>query len=1184
MKLVVSFFLFFVFVFESKAQLSISGPADACIGDLLSYNAVFTGTASTYDWNFGTYGKSSNASPIITPTAAGTVNISLTVTLKGGSKLSATKSVLVHNSPTASMTTDPSSDFCGKSNRICFKNNSKIADAAITKITVLWFDGTTSKGTTPLPMFCRSFPGAGKYTYNLEVEDSFGCKGKAALSVTVNPQPDMSTITSTTDYCDSIQYCWKASEKGGSQFTYNWKKLPEKATISNTNTACYTVKAGQSKSIKLYGKNEFGCMDSTSLSCNAPIRKFSAGINKKKLCYNQLDSGFGTANEVCLWTLNGKPAGTAQNMYFKGARPGWNYVYARQIPPCKSEYKDSFFVTQVVASGVAYNADRIKVIDTVFFENKSHGSPGTKLGIFWDFGDDATNCINDRAHGKNMFENCNYSVDQIARHYYHNEKCFVAHLYVVDSVTGCKSDTAFDVFRSEFCDSFITKHVICLGEQELFKESKFTRLRGGKNVKFKPDTKDNWAWFDFIYTTEYYISYPTVGFKSPVYYRFYNRDTVWKESRGKIVIDSFRNVGLKIDTFKNAIQVVYKPNAKFTLIADSGCNPYRTTLKFKDSFWYNADSIVVDWGDKTDIIHGFKGTKDTFPILHHNYYGSGRYKVYVSLYPKGGCTSSFSLSWGTGISLHFTPKTSCNWRNLCIADTITDNRTSTTLYPGDGKMNWDFGNGLTDSNHLPCTKYSIPGTYKITLRYTSPSGCTDSLSKSVTLSGPVAAIKNPPLIYCSTLNSFFDSSWYSGNSNNDKIATRIWSFGDGSNPVYGLNPSHLYPSGGKYTIQLIVITNFGCRDTAYFPLKVLGPVIQASLASDSAGCAPLYVKFKNESTQCGNFIWQFGDAENHIYSTQKDSSVGFTYSKSGVYFAKLVGGDSFYNPNTKSRYYCTATWPGPNDPLLRIEVYPKAIADFSLPDSVCTNSYVTVKNLSSDTNASYKWILENLDTTILPLQDKLYHMQKSGTYPLHLYTSVPQGGRSCPDTANGQIRVVMHQLKFSENCKKSKAPALFIENHSGPIADIYRWHEMDMQDSSLTFLSGSRDLNNYFLDSGTHHICLYSSDTAYCQMPSCRDFVIHNHIRLANVFTPGTDGFNDVFRVPFAGYSGYHLSIFNRYGELVFNSSKPGENWNGKVQNSGAELPSGSYFYQLQFQEPCKEKPTEISGSITLLR
>ncbi len=1084
------------------------------------------------------------------------------------------------------MAIDPSSKLCAANNLVCLKNTSTKADADFKRITLLWYDGSTSKVSAPIPLICKSFPGVGNFSYNMEIEDNYGCKSTAKLSITVHPNVVPNVTYTLNDYCDSVQYCWTSNPAGGAAFNYSWLSIPNQKQINNTAKICATLKAGTSKQFKCIVENEFGCKDSTIVTGNAYLRKLTGVISGRKYCASNANNGSFTASENVTWKLNGKKIGVSNKFIFSTYRTGWNYITGEQLPPCKGVISDSFFITQVVASGHAYNNIRHKVIDTVLFENKSYGSAGTALKFIWSFNDPAAPaCTTDRKKNLNFNSNCNFSLDQIARHYYKQKKCFVANLFVIDTISGCKSDTNFIITRYDYCDTFIPNNIVCLGNAAFFRMNDAAWIKtGGIRDTVFTDTGEKVSYLIFpgIGIQGHY--YKTVGYKSPIFKRYYNRDTVWKEKAGKIIIDSFRNIGWISDTFFNKILVKYRPNAFFKLTPTSLCPPWASELRFNAKYWQNPDTIIINWGDTIEKYYGYTGDSALLPILKHTYKKAGKLGVSVVLKPKGGCVNSAAATIENGLKINFGANTSCSWRKVCFWDSIYVLANGKKFDASYGKISWDFGDGTFDSIDNPCKIYKLPGTYTIKLKAISKQSCGDSVTKTITLSGPVAGIKQAPLIYCSSLNTFYDSSYISGNLNGDSIIQYAWDFGDGTPTLYGKTPSHIYPSGGQYKISLKITTKKGCTDFISQMLKVLGPVIKAQTASDTTGCAPLSIKLNNLSTQCGNFIWQFGDAENNTYSTKSDTSVAFKYTQPGVYFVKLIGGDSFYNPNTKSRYYCSATYPSKGDTSLRFEVYPRSIADLEIPDSICLNAQFLIKNKSKDTSIRYRWQIDNsnpFDTTLVNLYATF---TQTGTYPIKLITLTDSNKKWCPDTTITQAKVVMHPALFETDCKLTKAPGLYLKNKTAPQAQIYNWYEMRESDSSLSPLVSQRDLQNYQFDTGKHIICLYTTNPDYCIAPTCSTVLVINFIRLANVFTPGNDGYNDVFKVPFAGYKNFELKIFNRYGETVFISNDPKFQWNGKVNNTGAQLPSGTYFYQLSFLEDCKNKNTTITGSVNLLR
>jgi len=63
-------------------------------------------------------------------------------------------------------------------------------------------------------------------------------------------------------------------------------------------------------------------------------------------------------------------------------------------------------------------------------------------------------------------------------------------------------------------------------------------------------------------------------------------------------------------------------------------------------------------------------------------------------------------------------------------------------------------------------------------------------------------------------------------------------------------------------------------------------------------------------------------------------------------------------------------------------------------------------------------------------------------------------------------------------------------------------------------------------------------------------------------FSPNNDSTNDLFVIENPSSIKLKLKVFNRYGNMVFESDDYKNDWNGK-SNAGSDLPDGTYFYQL---------------------
>jgi gliding motility-associated-like protein len=90
-----------------------------------------------------------------------------------------------------------------------------------------------------------------------------------------------------------------------------------------------------------------------------------------------------------------------------------------------------------------------------------------------------------------------------------------------------------------------------------------------------------------------------------------------------------------------------------------------------------------------------------------------------------------------------------------------------------------------------------------------------------------------------------------------------------------------------------------------------------------------------------------------------------------------------------------------------------------------------------------------------------------------------------------------------------------------------------------------------------------------------------SYLTTYNAFSPNGDGVNDLFVTDNAHLIYYRLTIFNRWGNTLYETTDPAAGWNGTYQ--GGEVPDGTYFYLLQARG-IDQKEYLVKGFISLLR
>jgi gliding motility-associated-like protein len=93
-------------------------------------------------------------------------------------------------------------------------------------------------------------------------------------------------------------------------------------------------------------------------------------------------------------------------------------------------------------------------------------------------------------------------------------------------------------------------------------------------------------------------------------------------------------------------------------------------------------------------------------------------------------------------------------------------------------------------------------------------------------------------------------------------------------------------------------------------------------------------------------------------------------------------------------------------------------------------------------------------------------------------------------------------------------------------------------------------------------------DADFDNIDDACDNNIIDYIDVPNGFTPDGDGINDTFVIPgLQNYKTVAIHIYNRYGNLVFQSDNYQNDWNGVSSVNGQTLPDGTYYYVLELDD-----------------
>lgn len=273
--------------------------------------------------------------------------------------------------------------------------------------------------------------------------------------------------------------------------------------------------------------------------------------------------------------------------------------------------------------------------------------------------------------------------------------------------------------------------------------------------------------------------------------------------------------------------------------------------------------------------------------------------------------------------------------------------------------------------------------------------------------------------------------------------------------------------------------------------------------------------------------------------------------------------------------------------MVAVMVNPLPLISFTVePDSGCDPLTVKFTNTTDPVflDGNCQWELGD-GTSGLNACDTLVHQYtEPGWYNVTLEVTTPQG---CTDRVTLQGAVLVDPAPTADFIWTPDFGTLenstLLFTAEDPHASVFNW-DFHGSDSS-----NQRQAAHAFPDifSGEYEVCLNVADRYGCADSLCQTITVSIPLLyIPNAFTPDGNGFNEVFLPIASGMVGddHELMIFDRWGQLVFDSTDPSEGWNGALNNSGEILPTGVYNWRLIERPVGSSDKKDWFGTVTLLR
>lgn len=149
-------------------------------------------------------------------------------------------------------------------------------------------------------------------------------------------------------------------------------------------------------------------------------------------------------------------------------------------------------------------------------------------------------------------------------------------------------------------------------------------------------------------------------------------------------------------------------------------------------------------------------------------------------------------------------------------------------------------------------------------------------------------------------------------------------------------------------------------------------------------------------------------------------------------------------------------------------------------------------------------------------------------------------------------------------------------NLSSPNSSVFLW-EFGDGDEAHTMHTG-----HHYVDTEDHDVWLTVWNPLGCVDSTSLLVQPPSHLYMPNAFTPDGDGVNDVFGPGTHDLTSFEMTIFDRWGEVIFSTADVMKPWDGKV-NGGDVATNDVYVWKLRASGR-RFGPVEYMGHVALVR
>lgn len=413
----------------------------------------------------------------------------------------------------------------------------------------------------------------------------------------------------------------------------------------------------------------------------------------------------------------------------------------------------------------------------------------------------------------------------------------------------------------------------------------------------------------------------------------------------------------------------------------------------------------------------------------------------------------------------------------------------------------------------------------------------------------------------------------------DDIATNVYTV-----RMVNANPSPAPPNGPGYDITLHDDSICYVNPDYWYKVKQTSGTTTASLG--------LSYRWENEGAYNGIARWDLNQNPQQWYSLNSPFwDQDHPTTPNGVTVIHRTSWNDFDPTNSAYTLVYRTPYPpeveGPRELCAREEADYTAIVGTNDVNFVNSTFEWTVINgeIADSTNQTVGIIWNDVDSGYIIVTETA-----SGFYSYN---------GTCPSFTDTVVRVDIWPLPASifgttyqyNNGLPINPDDLLFENELVSFLDSSTNTETWFWDFGDNSTSTYQNPFHTYGDTGTYTVMMVATSPDGCLDTSYTDITVSEGLIVPNVFTPDGDGYNDVFTLRNSNVVDFKLQIYNRWGNLIYETQAPQVSWDGKT-TAGIDAPAGTYFWTIEaglgsgkeFTTNAADYPFKNTGYVQLIR